>query len=133
MLLRGGGMRQIALLLGGALLVGLGCKSTPSGNGSGCKSTVAIQTIEAGDNLTFTPTTPTVSRGQSVCWENLGTAFHTVTALVTVSNGTTVDTLWNIDAQLNPDLVVLASFGTTGNYTYHCRLHSGMTGTIQVR
>lgn len=126
-------MRQIGLLLGAALVVGLGCKSTPSGNGSGCKSTTASQTIEAGDNRTFTPSSPTISRGQSVCWENLGTASHTVTALVTVSNGTTVDTLWNIDAQLNPDLVVLAVFNTTGDYFFHCRLHSGMTGTIQVR
>lgn len=126
-------MRQIGLLLGAALVVGLGCKSTPSGNGSGCKTTTASQTVEAGDNLTFTPSSPTISRGQSVCWENLGTASHTVTALVTVSNGTTVDTLWNIDAQLNPDLVVLAVFGSTGNYPFHCRLHSGMTGVIQVR
>jgi plastocyanin len=126
-------MRQIGLLLGAALVVGLGCKSTPSGNGSGCKTTTASQTVEAGDNLTFTPSSPTISRGQSVCWENLGTASHTVTALVTVSNGTTVDTLWNIDAQLNPDLVVLAAFTTVGNYDYHCRLHSGMRGTIQVR
>ncbi len=126
-------MRQIGLLLGGALLIGLGCKSTPSGNGTGCKSTSASQTLEAGDNLTFTPSSPTISRGQSVCWENLGTASHTVTALVTVSNGTTVDTLWNSDAQLNPDLVVLAAFNTTGNYPYHCRIHSGMTGVIQVR
>jgi len=126
-------MRQICLLLGGALVVGLGCKSTPSGNGTGCKSTAATQTIEAGDNQTFTPSSPTISRGQSVCWENLGTASHTVTALVTVSYGTTVDTLWNSDAQLNPDLVVLAAFNTTGNYPYHCRIHSGMTGVIQVR
>ena len=126
-------MRRIGLLLGAALVVGLGCKSTPSGNGSGCQSTAASQTIEAGDNRTFTPSSPTISRGQKVCWENLGTASHTVTALVTVTNGTTVDTLWNIDAQLNPDLVVLASFATTGNYDYHCRLHPGMTGVIQVR
>jgi plastocyanin len=126
-------MRQIGLLLGAALVVGLGCKSTPSGNGSGCQSTAASQTIEAADSRTFTPSSPTVSRGQKVCWENLGTASHTVTALVTVTNGTKTDTLWNIDAQLNPDLVVLAVFNTTGNYDFHCRLHAGMKGTIVVR
>lgn len=126
-------MRRIGLMLIVALVVGVACKSTPSGSGSGCKSTTASQTIEAADDLTFSPSSPTISRGQSVCWENLGSASHTVTALVTVSNGTTVDTLWNIDAQLNPDLVVLAVFNTTGNYPYHCRIHSGMTGTIQVR
>jgi len=128
-------MRLICLLLGAALMVGLACKSTPSGNGSGCKSTAASQTIEAGDTLTFTPASATISRGQKVCWENLGNTSHTVTALVTVTKGTTVDTLWNIDAQLNPDLVVLAVFDTTGDFPYHCRFHSGsgMTGIIHVR
>ncbi len=126
-------MHKIGLMLIAVLGMDLACKSTPSGNGSGCKTTTAAQTIEAADNLTFSPSSPTISRGQSVCWENLGSTSHTVTALVTVSNGTKVDTLWAIDAQLNPDLVVLAVFDTLGNYPYHCRIHQGMTGVIQVR
>ena len=128
-------MRSIGLALIAALVVSVACKSTPSGSGAGCKSTLASQTIEAGDNLTFNPASATISRGQKVCWENLGNTSHTVTALVTATKGTTVDTLWNIDAQLNPDLVVLAVFDTTGDFPYHCRFHSGsgMTGVIQVR
>ena len=128
-------MRSIGLALIAALGVSVACKSTPSGSGAGCKSTLANQTIEANDNLTFTPATALITRGQKVCWENLGNTSHTVTALVTVTKGTTVDTLWNIDAQLNPDLVVLAVFDTTGDFPYHCRFHSGsgMTGLIQVR
>ena len=99
------------------------------GNGNGCESTGANVTVNALDNQTFDKTNFTISAGSRVCWQNFGTLSHTVTA-----NANAQDTTWKLDAQLNPDLIVLYSFGKQGvNYTYYCKIHPGMTGTIQVR
>src|SRR5438309_1998261 len=127
-------MRVIGLLLVIVLAIGVACKSTPSGNGNGCKSTASDALIKAQDNLTYDRPSVTISKGQRVCWENGGTTTHTVTALVTVPKDTMVDTLWYSDAQLNSDYIVLASFGAVGDFPYHCRYHlgQGMSGVIHV-
>jgi len=126
----GGTMKRLLVLLGsGAIAFGIACSGNPSGSGNGCESTGASVTISAQDNQTFSPPSPVVNVGQSVCWQNFGTLSHTVTA-----NANAQDTTWKLDGQLNPDLIVLYTFGKQGiNYTYHCRIHPGMTGTIQVR
>jgi plastocyanin len=130
---------RLAVLGGVALAVGIACKGTPSESGNGCKSTLADVVISTQDNLSYDKPSVTISVQQRVCWDNPGTLAHSVTALVTdtVTNGTNtiIDTLWNIDGQVNPDLVVLASFNKLGDYPYHCRYHQaqGMTGVIHVR
>ncbi len=128
-------MKQLLVLLGViALGVGVACKDN-LGNGNGCASTLADVVIKAQDNLTYDKPSVTISRQQRVCWENGGSMAHSVTGLVTQVKGDTVDTLWNINAQLNPESVVLSSFNVVGDYPYNCRYHqgSGMTGVIQVR
>ena len=104
--------------------------SDPGGQGSGCQSTGADQTINGQDSRTFDRPNVTITRGERVCWQNLGTVPHTITAEFNAS-----DTTWNIDGQLNPNLVVLKTFTTIGDYNYHCTFHqaSGMTGVIHVR
>ena len=132
----GGTMKRLLVLLGSVgIAFGSACKTDPNGQGAGCASTVPDVVISARDNLTYDKPDIAVSRLQRICWENSGTMSHSVTALVTETKGTMVDTLWNVDGQLNPDLVVLASFNTVGDYPYHCRYHqaSGMTGVIHVR
>jgi plastocyanin len=108
----------------------MACSGEPGGQGSGCQSTGADQTISGQDNNTFDRPNVTITKGDRVCWQNLGTVAHTVTAEFNAS-----DTTWNIDGQLNPDLVVLKTFSTIGDYFYHCTFHraSGMTGVIHVR
>jgi len=123
-------MKRLLVLLGsGGIAFGIACSGSPSGNGNGCESTGAGVTINAQNNQTFDKPSVTIAPGQSVCWQNFGTLSHTVTA-----NANAQDTTWKLDGQLNPDLIVLYTFGKSGvNYTYHCRIHSGMTGTIAVR
>jgi len=128
-------MRLLLVLLGVITLgVGVACKDN-LGNGNGCDSTVPDYVIKAQDNLTYDLPTLTVGLQKRICWENSGSATHSVTALVTVTNGMKLDTLWSVDGQLSPEVIVVASFNTTGDYPYHCRYHGGqgMTGVIQVR
>ena len=128
-------MKQLLVLLGVITLgVGVACKDH-LGNGNGCESTVPDYVIKAQDNLTYDLPTLTVGLQKRICWENSGSTAHSVTALVTVTNGMKLDTLWNVDGRLSPEFIVVASFNTTGDYPYHCRYHEaqGMTGTIQVR
>jgi len=124
-------MRRIGLMLIAVLGVGLACKSSPSGNGNDCKTTTASVIIDAQDNLSFSIPSATVSVGQSVCWQNLGSMAHTVT-----SDPTASDTTWHFEAQLNPNYVVISTFSKVNvDYSYHCRFHQaqGMTGVIHVR
>jgi plastocyanin len=115
------------------LTVGVACKSSPSGNGNGCKSTTAAVTIDARDNQTFSITSATISPGQTVCWENFGSLTHSITADATLGDSTWTST--NVDETLTPDFIVLRSGWTVNvDYPYHCRYHpSTMSGVIHVR
>lgn len=120
-----------ALALAVAFVVGQACKGTPSGQGSGCGSTGADVTINAQDNLTYDKPSLQVTMGDRVCWQNIGSVQHTVTA----DPASPLDSTWNIDGQLSPNLVVLRTFGKVGDYPYHCFYHAGqnMRGVIRVR
>ena len=121
-----------ALGLAAGVAVALAC-GNPAGEGNGCAGTGAQFVINAQDNQTFTPQITTVTHGESVCWQNLGSIAHTVTA-TTVSP---VDSSWSADSvnlQLNPGSLVLRTFSRAGyNYFYKCSIHPTMTGEIQVR
>ena len=125
-------MRQIGLLLGAALVVGVACKSTPSGNGSDCSSTAANVVIDVDNGTSYSLRSATINRGQRVCWQNFAATSHTVTA-----DFSSADTTWKLDAQLNPGFVILYNFNDTipVDYYYHCRYHQaqGMTGVIHMR
>jgi plastocyanin len=67
----------------------------------------------------FSPTPLTVHKGQAVKWVNVGKHTHTTTS-----------TLWN--ATLAPGTSFTRVFRATGKYSYKCRFHSNMVGTIKV-
>lgn len=118
------------LPLAAAVFVLATCSSEPGGQGNGCASTGAHQTINGQDNLTYDRPSVTISVNERVCWQNMGTVAHTVTADFNASDST-----WNINGQLNPNLVVIKNFSIIGDYAYHCAFHqgTGMTGVIHVR
>jgi plastocyanin len=117
------------LSLAAMAAVGWACSGDPAGQGNGCQSTGADVTINAQDNLTFDKPSVPISKTQSVCWQNLGTTTHTVTA----DPALPADTTWTINSTLTSNIGVLRSFGTVGDYPYHCAFHAGMRGLIQVR
>jgi plastocyanin len=127
--LPGGEAALLAITLVGCVIVTLSC-GNPSGQGNGCQGTGANVVIAAQDNLTFDKPSVLVSKGSTVCWQNLGRVAHTVTH----TTSSPLDTTWTLDAQLNPGGLVIHSFGTVGDYSYKCSIHpTTMTGLIQVR
>jgi len=119
------------LSLTALVVLGWGCSGDPAGQGNGCQSTSPDVTINARDNNTFDPPSPTISATEIVCWQNFGTASHTVTS--DPSLPAPPDSTWNLNATLNSNTVVSRAFSTVGDYPYHCTFHPGMQGTIFVR
>ena len=72
--------------------------------------------------MAFSPSTLTISVGDTITWTNQDSAPHSATGdngefdSGTLSNGQTFS----------------FTFTTTGTYTYHCAIHNGMTATIIV-
>jgi plastocyanin len=113
---------KLMLLAGLALGVLAACDK--AGTGNTCASTGAI-TIDARDNQTYEPPSVTITPTQKVCWENLGTLTHTITADLVADS---------VDITLPPNFTFTKPFSVQGqDFHYHCRFHPGMVGLIQVR
>jgi hypothetical protein len=80
--------------------------------------------VSATDNFAFTPSSVTVTVGQSVCWQNTGLLMHTVTDNVT--NGV------RFSGNLPGVQTFVHTFTFGGSFGYHCNNHSNMTGTVMV-
>jgi plastocyanin len=111
--------------LGLLLLVAAGACSSSSTK-SGATTTPAGSTsaaITASDALKFSPSTVTVSVGQTVTWTNGGSINHTVT----------FDSGPAFSQSLNTGATVTRTFTAAGTFAYHCSIHGqSMHGTIIV-
>ena len=95
-----------------ALLVGLGLPDVAAQGGA----TVAIV------DFAFDPMLTGVAVGDTVTWVNYGAEHHTVTA----------DDSSFTSGNLAPGESFSATFAATGSYTYRCRIHPSMMGTVVV-
>lgn len=75
------------------------------------------------ENFAFNPTTVTVPVGATVTWTNDDGTLHTVTSATKVFSS----------AGLDEGGAFSYTFTTPGTYTYYCKLHPHMTGTIVVK
>ena len=91
-------------------------EAAPSAAAAGSAS-VTIQ------GFAFNPATTTVAVGTKVTWTNMDTAGHTVTlddgsdTSDTIATGATFD----------------HTFSAAGTFTYHCKIHPSMKGTVTVQ
>lgn len=69
----------------------------------------------------FAPQTISVTSGDVVRWEAQGGAPHTVTFTENIDSGT-----------IQPGSSFAVKFNAPGSFTYACRFHPGMTGTVDV-
>jgi plastocyanin len=90
-----------------------------------CNGRGANVVVNANDNLRFDPANLTISAGQTVCWQNVGTPFHTVTS----DDGTT------FNSDLGAGAFFVHTFATVGSFSYHCIPHRavGMVGSVVVQ
>ncbi len=77
------------------------------------------------NNFAFSPSSITVKVGEAVTWTNNGTTSHTVTADTISSDGPSSGNIANGGTYS-------FTFKKAGTYTYHCSIHSQMTGTVIV-
>ena len=85
-------------------------------------ATGALVTMQS--NLSFSPPIVTIKAGQYVTWRNDDTISHTTTE----DSATPV---WD-SGQLVPGRTFERYFGSAGTFTYNCRNHPSMTGTVIV-
>ncbi len=102
------------------VLLGSACGSSTSPANS-CGSSGANANVNTTSSNSFSPNTATINHGQTVCWQNSSSVAHTVT-----DNGSAFDT------SLPVGQIFLHTYATAGTYAYHCKIHAGMTGSIQV-
>lgn len=98
---------------------GGGSSTSPSSAAAGgAMSGQSIKVIDFG----FDPASITVKVGTSVTWTNTGAVGHTVTA-----DDTSFDS-----GHLAPAATFSQSFAKAGTFTYHCKIHPSMKGTVIV-
>ncbi|HUL04381.1 MAG TPA: plastocyanin/azurin family copper-binding protein [Gemmatimonadales bacterium] len=114
-------MRPTALAVALAIFA-LACSDNSNSVNNMCSASGASATIGATDGLVFSPTSATITHGQSVCWQNSGSVAHTVTS----NDGT------SFSSSLAAGQTFLHAFPTAGSFPYRCTIHAGMTGTITV-
>jgi len=73
-------------------------------------------------NFAFSPNSITIAPGDSVTWTNSDGTTHTVTG----GNGS-----WG-SGNLANGQAYTHQFNETGDYAYHCSIHSSMTGVVHV-
>jgi plastocyanin len=104
----------------------LGCSkdsSNPSGTPSSQSPPPAQSNTVTMINISFSPSTLTVSKGTTVTWQNNDNVTHTSTS----------DTgLWDT-GNIAPGSSKDVTFSNAGTFKYHCTIHASMTGTIIVQ
>ena len=104
-------------------LTALACSdSTDSSSTNLCANSGAAATVSATDNYAFTPSSVTITVGQSVCWQNTGQLMHTVTE----------NTIGRFNGNLPGGQTFVYTFTFNSSFVYHCNQHSNMVGTVTV-
>jgi plastocyanin len=106
----------------------LGCSkdsSNPSGTSSSSQNPQPSQSNTVTMiNISYSPSTLTVSKGTTVTWQNNDGVTHT---------STSDDGLWDT-GNIAPRTSKGVTFSNAGTFKYHCTIHGpNMSGTIVVR
>jgi len=110
---------RLALSIVTVALLAIACGSSTSPANS-CGSSGATANVNTASSNIFSPATTTINHGQSVCWQNSSSVTHTVT-----------DDGGAFDVNLPVGQIYVHTYPTAGTYTYHCKIHPGMTGTVK--
>lgn len=90
----------------------------------------ATTTVNVGPAIAFSPSSITITQGDTVNWVWFG--FHSTTSGI-CSPGCVADGKWD-SGQHFPSFNYSVTFNTPGTFTYYCSVHgSSMQGTIAVQ
>jgi plastocyanin len=95
---------------------------TPPDSGGG----TPVSIVRGADRLTTTAYSPnpiTVTTGATITWKNDDTIAHTSTG---------DDGSWN-SGTIAAGATFSRTFSNAGRFTYHCTIHPGMVGTVNVQ
>jgi plastocyanin len=120
--------KGFGLLIAGALvavtiLVPIACKSGYGTTASTTPASASSGNVVTISNFSFSPATLNVAAGTTVIWTNKDSVTHTVTSDSGLFNS----------GNLSPDSNFSYTFGSAGTFTYHCAIHTYMTGTVMVK
>jgi uncharacterized repeat protein (TIGR01451 family) len=91
-----------------------------------CTAEATAPTLQASVSIidfAFQPSSITIGAGTTVVWTNTGSATHTVT-----SDSGIFDS-----GDISPGGTFQFTFENAGTYSYHCSIHTFMTGTVTVQ
>ena len=123
--------KRLTGLLAIGVAAALAC-SDSTGTARPCEGRGADFVVDATDGQRFSPSNLTISAGQTVCWQNRGTLFHTVTSDDGPGSG---DDGTAFNSNLASGAFFVHTFAAAGSFPYHCIPHlaNGMVGTITVQ
>jgi len=115
---------KLLLVCASAALIALlaACTASPDTTTSPSPAAETEQIEVAISNFAFDPETVAIKTGTTLKWVNEDGATHTVTS----DAGD-----WD-SGNLNSGSSYTLTLDQTGTFTYHCNIHPGMTGTIEV-
>jgi plastocyanin len=97
--------------------------SAPAAGGGGCATSAEAPAVTVNiQNFAFVPPEVTAKVGETIGWTNADSSPHTATP-----DSNACDT-GNIAQNATAGL----AFDAAGTYTYHCKIHPNMTGTITI-
>ena len=112
------------LALAGAACSSNGGSSTPSGGAAACSAdTATATTSESMKGIAFTKTCFQVSAGTTISLSNEDSVTHSFTL---------DDPSANVSVDVNGGATGEATAPSAGTYSFHCRFHAQMTGTLIV-
>lgn len=110
------GVARLGVLVLALALAAAACGGS-SGGGPAAPGPNGVNIVD----YAFNPTTLTVPVGTTVTWTNTASRTHTVT----LDDG-------SFDQQVLAGANLTHAFATAGTFTYHCSIHTQMTGTVVV-
>ena len=89
-----------------------------------CALSGAAVIVSTSDSLKISPQTVTITAGQFICWQNLGSQTHDL-----IDNNTNGA---RIRGTLPAGQSYVQTFGFSTNIVYRCLIHANMTGSVIV-
>jgi len=131
-----------------ALALATGALACGGSSGGGTAATVtgprgtpnpSSASVAATPQLAFTPGDVTIAPGGTVTW-TFGDTTHSVAFDRSSTTGRDPNGYYTGDTDVAPGDIepahttsVARTFASSGTFTYHCLIHSGMSGTVTVR